>query len=179
MYSFFKALMHNPRGIGAIFPSSKFLAQEMASHVLQNNKGVVVELGAGTGVVTQALMRAGIPPENIILIENSRALVKKLRRCFPTLHIIEGTAADLTTLLAYEQRKICTIISSLPLRSLPKQVTLSILDQINYLLAANGRYIQFTYSFAQDQFFALLDRKRISSKRIWLNLPPARVDVWS
>ncbi len=179
MYSFLKALASNPRGTGAIFPSSRFLAEEMAAHVVQHREGVIVELGAGTGVVTKALLRSGVRPQNIIVIESSNAMIKKLRCLFPTIQIIEGNAAELTRLLAHEKREIQTIISSLPLRSLPKKMTQSILEHINTLLAKDGRYIQFTYSFTQDEFFSLTNFQHIISKRIWMNLPPARVDVWA
>jgi phospholipid N-methyltransferase len=179
MYSFLKALAHSPRATGAIFPSSRFLAKEMAAHVLQKREGVVIELGAGTGVVTTALLQSGIPPENIVVIESSKSMVKKLRCCFPMIQIIEGNAAELKTLLAHEKREIHTILSSLPLRSLPKPMTQAILDAINSLLSSNGRYIQFTYSFTHDQFFSLSNFQHILSKRIWMNFPPARVDVWA
>lgn len=178
MYSFLKALAHNPRETGAIFPSSRFLAKEMAAHVLKDSNGIVVELGAGTGAVTQALLKSGILPVNIIAIESSKDLVKKLRRRFPRIKIIEGNAANLTQLLAHEKRKVHTIISSLPLRSLPKSVTRTILNQISEVLSPDGRYIQFTYSYIQDKFFSLKHFRRIISKRVWMNFPPARVDVW-
>ena len=179
MYSFLKALAHNPRATGAIFPSSRFLAKEMVSHVLRNREGIVVELGAGTGAVTKALLQSGIDPSTIVAIESSDNLVKKFHHRFPLVQIIEGNAADLILLLAQEKRVVHTIISSLPLRSLPKSMTLSILKQIDQVLSKNGRYIQFTYSFSQDSFFALENFQHILSKRVWMNLPPARVDVWA
>lgn len=179
MYSFLKALLDNPREIGAIFPSSSFLAKEMVAHVDQNRDGVVVELGAGTGVITKALLKSGISPSSMIVIESSRAMVKKLRRRFPAIQIIEGNAADLTTLLAKEKREVHTIISSLPLRSLHKPIAETILQQINLALSKKGRYIQYTYSFNEDPFFSLKNFQRVISKRIWMNLPPARVDVWA
>ena len=174
MYSFLKALAHNPREMGALFPSSPFLAKEMAAYAIKDREGVVIELGAGTGVVTKALLQAGVRADNIIVIESSSGMVKKLRSRFPTIQIIEGNAADLLTLLAFEKREVHTIISSLPLRSLHKSMTESILKQINALLSKEGRYIQFTYSFHQDQFFSLANFQRIISKRIWMNFPPAR-----
>ncbi len=179
MYSFLKALAHNPRATGAIFPSSPFLAKEMVSHIVQNHEDIVVELGAGTGAVTKALLQSGIDPNTIVAIESSSDLVKKLRHRFPAVQVIEGNAADLALLLATEKREVHTIISSLPLRSLPKPVTQSILNQIDSVLSKQGRYIQFTYSFTQDSSFALANFKHILSKRIWMNLPPARVDVWA
>ncbi len=179
MYSFLKALVHNPREIGAIFPSSSFLAKEMAAHVIKNRDGVIVELGAGTGVITKELIKSGVQPGNMIVIESSSSMVKKLRRRFPAIQIIEGSAANLLTLLAFEKREIHTIISSLPLRSLHKPMAESILKQINKRLSKHGRYIQFTYSFNEDPFFSLVNFQRIISKRIWMNVPPARVDVWA
>lgn len=177
-FHFFKAFANNPRATGAIYPSSKNLVKEMVSYVLQEKEGVVIELGAGTGVVTEALLQSGIKPENIIAIEYSSALAKKLQVRFPAIQIIEGNAANLTMLLSSEKRKVNTIISSLPLRSLPLPITKAILEQINNVLALNGRYIQFTYSFKKDGFYSLINFKKILSKRIWMNLPPARVDVW-
>jgi phospholipid N-methyltransferase len=179
MYSFLKALLDNPREMGAIFPSSSFLAKEMVAHVNKNRDGVIVELGAGTGVITKALLKSGVEPDSIIVVESSNAMVKKLRRRFPAIQIIEGNAADLKSLLISEKREINTIISSLPLRSLHKPIAEMILQQINLLLSKKGRYIQYTYSFNEDPFFSLENFQRIISKRIWMNLPPARVDVWA
>src|SRR5579862_7102231 len=110
MFSFLKALARNPREIGAISPSSSFLAKEMAAHVVKNPEGVVVELGGGTGVITQALLKTGLRPNNIIVVESSSELVRKLRRRFPGIQIIEGNAADLMSLLALEKREVQTII---------------------------------------------------------------------
>ncbi len=179
MFSFLKALVNNPREIGALFPSSSFLAKEMAAHVVKNPQGVVVELGAGTGVITKELLKTGLQPNNIIVVESSKDLVKKLRRRFPAIRIIEGNAAELMTLLTFEKREVHTIISSLPLRSLPKPIAETILKQINLRLSKEGRYIQYTYSFNENPFFSLANFERVASKRIWMNLPPARVEVWA
>lgn len=178
IFTFLKALILNPHATGAICPSSKHLAEEMVSHVRLDSHGIVVELGAGTGVVTEELLRSGMNPKKIIAIEYSHELVKKLRDRFPAMRIIEGNAADLTTLLGDNAHKVNTVISSLPLRSLPTSLAKSILEQIKTVLPENGRYIQFTYSFRQNKFTPLQNFKQIYSKRIWLNIPPARVDVW-
>ncbi|MHB1947561.1 MAG: class I SAM-dependent methyltransferase [Gammaproteobacteria bacterium] len=177
-FCFFKAFVSNPRLTGAIYPSSTYLVKEMVSHVFQENDGIVIELGAGTGVVTAALLQSGINPKNIIAIEYSSELIKKLRTRFPTIQIIEGNAANLSMLLNNEKRTINTIISSLPLRSLPFPVTKAILEEIRNVLSLGGRYIQFTYSFQKDSFYSLNNFKKIVSNRVWINLPPARVDVW-
>lgn len=177
IYVFFRVIATNPRTTGAIIPSSKWLAKEMASHVVHDD-GVVIELGAGTGVITEALLQSGIKPEKIIIVEYSPEFVQQLRHRFPTIRIIEGDAANLIMLLEGNVSKINTIISSLPLRSLSKLTTQSILEQIKLILPEKSRYIQFTYSFKQNAYKSLVHFKPICSKRIWLNLPPAQVDVW-
>lgn len=177
-FTFFKAFVANPSTMGSVIPSSKALSKEMAAHVSNVNKDeVVIELGAGTGVITEALLKSGVPHQNLIVIEYSSELVKKLRLHFPKVQVIEGNANDLEKLLADETRTIKAIISSLPLRSLPKDLTNSILNQINYILPKGSKYIHYTYSFTQHRFDLLAEYKLNRSKRVWLNLPPARVDV--
>ncbi len=178
-FVFIKSFISHPRRTGSIFPSSIYLAKEMVSHVPKAKPGIVIELGAGTGIVTEALIQTGIRPEDIIVIEFSHELVKNLRRKFPNIHIIEGNAAHLNTLLKNEKRKIKAVISSLPLRSLPKSTTQAILEQIKTILPIKATYIHFTYSFRKNHHhYSLPHFHSIVSKRIWLNLPPARVDVW-
>lgn len=176
--TFLKAFIANPSVVGSVIPSSKALSKEMASHVFNIDEDeVVVELGAGTGVITEALLKSGIPHQNLIVIEYSPELVKKLRAHFPKINIIEGNANNLKRLLAQEKRTIKAVISSLPLRSLPRALTGSILEQISHILPKGSKYIQYTYSFTQNRFY-LLDHYHLScTKRVWFNIPPARVDV--
>ncbi len=176
--SFLKALVKAPATIGAITPSSHFLGKEMAAHICYQPGEVIVELGAGTGVVTEALLRVGVSPEDLIVIEFSHAFAIQLRLKFPKLHIIEGDAAELLNLLQKVSKPVRSIISSLPLRTLPKSKTETILQQITIALAPHGRYIQFTYNLKISDYPALSNYHRILSKIIWRNLPPARVDVW-
>lgn len=176
---FLKIAVNNPRGMGAIAPSSKQLANEMVSHVLKENEGMVVELGPGTGVITEALLQSGVHPENIIVVEYSSALAALLRKRFPKIKVIEGTAEHLSSILSGEKRKPNTILSSIPLRSLPLHISKTILGEIKNSLMPGGKYIQYTYSFKkEDPFSSISNFESCVSKRIWMNFPPARVDVW-
>lgn len=80
IYIFVKELVANPRNIGAACPSSKKLADSIASLVSPPQDGYVVELGAGTGVVTAALLRRGISPERLIVVEKSKHLANMLKK---------------------------------------------------------------------------------------------------
>ena len=149
----------------------------MTSHVIHEKNGLVVELGAGTGVITHALSKVVMSPENMIVVECSNILFKKLLHRFPSHRIINGDAAKLKNLLGNDTKRVNTIISSLPLRSLPQKVTNTILNEITTILTPGGRYIQLTYSFRNPPY-SLTQFDKIFSKRIWINCPPARVDVW-
>ncbi len=66
---FFRAWMAAPLRTGAQLPSGRELAKAMAAAVDPDAPGVVVELGSGTGAITQALVERGIAEERLILIE--------------------------------------------------------------------------------------------------------------
>ena len=179
LYMFLRELILNPRNIGAACPSSKKLAQRIASFVPLADDGYVVELGAGTGVVTAALLTHGIPPDRLIVVEKSKRLADLLRKKFPNLTIIHGDAAALSSLLLtaldFRYTPISTIVSSLPLRSLPSHAVEKICMQIQHTISLNGNLIQFTYDIrpSKSPIFPMLQNSH--SKIVWRNLPPARI----
>jgi phosphatidylethanolamine/phosphatidyl-N-methylethanolamine N-methyltransferase len=177
-HAFLKTWLKDPSYMGAIAPSSSYLAKAMVSHISTTHPGIIIELGAGTGVVTQALLQSGILSHNLIVLERSPELASRIRQRFPYTRVIQGDAIDLQTFLQNESRPIHCIISSLPLRSLPKLTTDTILQQVANILGSGGKYIQFTYGIKKGLFPFQDYFQLVASKRIWRNLPPARVDVW-
>ncbi|MBY0377877.1 MAG: methyltransferase domain-containing protein [Gammaproteobacteria bacterium] len=178
IYYFFKALLLDPKSIGAIYPSSEYLAATMASHIPLSAQGLIVELGAGTGVITEAILKQGVAPERLILIESSADLIKDLREHFAQVKIIEGRAEDLITLLKEQTEPIIAIISSLPLRSLSQASTQRILEQIPQALSEQGIYIPFTYDLRKKNLFYPSNYHLIQSQIVWKNIPPAKVEVY-
>lgn len=134
--SFLREWWRNPGAVGAICPSSNRLAERMVQWVQPVPKGWVVELGGGTGTVTAALLRCGVPRRRLIVIERSLSFVRHLRSRFP------GVAATGAALL------VNTIVSGLPLRALPAAAAQRITRACARLLAVNGRLIQFTYALS-------------------------------
>lgn len=177
MWAFYKTLFKNPRAIGAAAPSSKRLAKAIAS-LVPNEDGIVVELGPGTGVITQALLEAGIAPQQLVLIENSKMLVNALHKKFPTIRVIHGDAEHLNQLLAAQSSAVKTVVSSLPLLSLPKSTVNTIVSQISQLLPHGGHYIQYSYWIKKTLFDSIANYKRTHTQWVLLNIPPARIDVY-
>ncbi|MDG4554693.1 MAG: methyltransferase domain-containing protein [Candidatus Competibacter sp.] len=176
---FTREVWANPRAMGAACPSAPALASCMASRVPLDRDGLVVELGGGTGAVTAALLKHGVPPWKLVVIERSPTLANHLRQRFPQLRIVQGDAAQLTQLLGHDRsRGVGGIVSSLPLRSLPPAVTRAVSHQFETLLDAGGLLVQYTYDLRGTHPRLLPRFRRRSSKIVWSNLPPARVEVF-
>lgn len=175
--AFLRELMSNPREMGAVWPSSRTLARRIAQAVpWEDKKGKIVELGGGTGVITEALLDRGIPPERLIVIERASILADLLRERFPRVKIIEGDAAQLTTLLE-EEEEVAVVVSGLPLRSLPPRVVATIIREVSDLLKPGGLLVQFTYHLLPQH--SLSQRfTAVSSRLVWGNIPPARVGMF-
>lgn len=177
---FARAAFANPREIGAVVPSSPGLARRMARFINPSTQGGVIELGAGTGVVTQALLEHGIQPERLVAVELSPSLAKVLHQRFPDAHVLCGDAANLRRLLRRtgipRLPEPLTIVSSLPLRSLPAPKVHGIVREIGALIRPEGRWIQYTYALAHRRFPQGFIRHQ--SSFVWGNIPPARIDVF-
>lgn len=109
---FLKEIAANPSAMGAACPSSKRLTEYIASQVPVASK-TILELGAGTGAVTAALLDHGIQHERLIVIERSLSLAQHLKEQFPQVLTIEGDAAHLTEFLPAEQLPVDVVVSQL------------------------------------------------------------------
>ncbi len=179
---FFMSWLDNPGVAGAVSPSGPFLARMMARYVDPRKAGPIVELGPGTGVITEALLERGIAPKRLFLIEYDRGFCRLLRRRFPGVHVIKGDAYHLSkTLKGRLRRPPAAIVSSLPILLKPESQRLALLTEAMNCMSPDGRFVQFTYSprapIPRDNFPELGFQVEAQSP-VWLNLPPARVWVY-
>lgn len=179
---FLKRWLRQPLSMGAVMPSGPLLTRALALTAvreMQGRDGHVVELGAGTGEVTKALLAAGIAPERLALVERDPELVAFLHRHFRGPHIIEGDAARLPKLLAAEGvATVSTVVSGLPLLSLPAEVVTGIVHGVFEALPKGAALVQFTYGPAPPIPKALRESLHLvgaHGRRIWRNVPPAVV----
>lgn len=170
--------MKRYRNVGAFAPSSRFLAKGIAQSLPKPFIGALLELGPGTGSITKGLITQGISEQQIIAIENSEEFAKHMRATYPEVTTLCGSAEHMTELLAQNKNPINAIVSSLPLRILPKKSVEAIIQQIDQTLEPKGYYIQYTYLRKENPVSILKQYQHIGSKKVWLNLPPARVDVF-
>ncbi|MFK5971549.1 MAG: methyltransferase domain-containing protein [Candidatus Marithrix sp.] len=178
---FAKEVLRNPKAMGAACESSPKLAKAIAEFIPVDKPGCIVELGAGTGIVTEALLQRGIAPENLISVELSSVFADFLQHKFPQVRTINGDALHLKDLLGEDSSRVHTIISGLPFRTLPHMHVHGIVKQIDEITSNNnGTYIQFTYDLRNvSSSFLPHHFKRIDHKIIWRNIPPARINVYN
>lgn len=138
--------------------------------------GLIIELGAGTGPVTEALLRNGIPPDRLIVVEKQEKLAEMLRARFPSARVLCRSADDLADVV--DGSPVAAVVSSLPFRSLPEQVCTSIMSEVERMLSPDGLYIQFTYALLGELPFAPRSFEKLRSAVVWLNMPPAKVVVF-
>lgn len=167
-----------PREIGAICASSAHLGEVMSSLVDGDEDGLIVELGPGTGAITESLLSSGIAPNKLVVIEKSASFARYLSDRFPHIRVFHADASDLPDVLG-ETPIIKTVVSCLPLRSLPDRTVRKITSTWTRSLSTNGRVIQFTYAPFNAPAWLDAGLKRIGNQTVWANIPPARVEVFS
>lgn len=176
---FLSRFLRDPLTIGALVPSSRALATAMALSVAGEGSGTVVELGGGTGTVTQALLDTGLDPGRLVVLERDRHLHAYLAERFPQVTVVHGDARDVARLVnGIGIASAVAVVSSLPFLSIPTEVQKPILEQSFSLLGQRGGFVQFTYGPTSPVPQTLLDELGLRGRRIervWLNLPPAMV----
>jgi phosphatidylethanolamine/phosphatidyl-N-methylethanolamine N-methyltransferase len=173
---FFRQWLRSPRSMGSIIPSSRALARAVADQVVWKPGQVVVELGAGTGAISQALTDSGLPPEAMMMIELDRSLFEYLRERFPAMRVVNGDATRLVDILRQQGvEEVGTVISGLPMVNMPLAFQRAIVDQGLAAIAPGGFMLQYSYSP-----IAPIPAKKLGVdvklvKFVLRNLPPATV----
>jgi len=177
--SFLRRWLQNPKSVGAVVPSGRRLANAMAAEIDLAAPGAVIELGGGTGNITAALLEAGLPLEDLAVVERDPTFAKVISARFPGLHVLQGDAVELRRLLRSAGiGPVKAIVSGLPLLSIPERICLRIVSEAMDVLGEDGVLVQFTYGPASPVSRRILTRLGLSAERSnWVvdNIPPASV----
>lgn len=179
---FLKAWLRSPLKVGALLPSSRALAKAMAAPVNVDHPGMIVELGAGTGMMTHALLEHGIKPSRLLVVEREENLHAVLCLQFPELNVLRADAARLDEVLAGQKvQHINAIVSSLPLLAMPQKIRSVIEQQMLSCLGDDSVLVQFTYGARSPIPKAALRKHHLFGRRVktvLTNIPPAHVWVY-
>jgi phosphatidylethanolamine/phosphatidyl-N-methylethanolamine N-methyltransferase len=176
---FLRSWIEKPLHMGAVMPSGRVLARTMAQYVDTKSEGPVVELGPGTGAITNALIEHGVDQKRLVLVEYNPGFCALLRDRYPQATVVQGDAYALRdSLWNVLSAPASAVVSGLPLVTKPMLTRLKLIRDAFVALAPGAPFVQFTYSVAPPIPKSLPGVSTEASERIWMNLPPARVWVY-
>jgi phosphatidylethanolamine/phosphatidyl-N-methylethanolamine N-methyltransferase len=169
---FLRGLIADPKGVSAPTPSSATLASVIAAKVDLRRKGLVVELGAGTGAVTRALLERGVSPDRLLAVENSPYYANLLRNRFAGVEIVQGDALQFERLLP-DGVPVAAVVSGIPLLHLAPARRRAFIAHALALQPGAGLYVQLSYGWVPpvDPAGDMLMSRTV----VWHNFPPAHV----
>lgn len=185
---FFLRFLHSPRSVGALFPSSKALAQRMIEDVVFEPGQVLVEFGPGTGAFTAAIASRLVPGMHYLGIERDPEFARLLRERYPHLKFHCGSVEDLPRVLAEAGLdRPDHIISGIPFASIPTAVTRRILESTRASLRPGGTFATFQYVHAYPlptartlrESMAKLFGTQMRRSPCWRNVPPTYILRWT
>ena len=172
---FFRRWLANPLQMGSIVPSSDALCQRIVRHTRRASDEAVLELGAGTGVISRALLRAGVPADRLIVVEIVPDMAGHLRVTLPGVQVIQGDARELANLVPrHWHGRIGSVVCGIPLVLLPLAEQRRFITAIETVAPGRG-FLLYSYCVTSP----LPSRKHALAARreAWtpLNFPPASV----
>ncbi len=175
---FFRESLRNLKTVGTFTRSSRFLCKEAVSHVDFTQAELIVELGAGDGVITRHILRAMKPTARLLAFEVNPAFCETLREIDdPRLILAEDSAANLGQHLEkLGAAKVDYVISAIPFVALPKEDGQKIVQICHDHLKGEGRYIQVHYSLILKKLYQTIFGN-VDINFVPLNVPPAFVLV--
>jgi len=180
---FLRGWSRDPVAVGWPFASSYWTARRLAQAALDAavpGSGPVLELGAGTGPVTEALLETGCPVDQLVVVERDAELCGSLERRFCGLQVLHGNALDLGEILASARiSSVRVVLSGLPMRAVPTEVAARCYSEAFQHMPPGGAIIQYTYGFrpSVDPYKAVPKLDATFVGREWRNLPP--MGIWS
>mgnify|MGYP003333847089 FL=1 len=169
----------HPLKMGAIWPSGLDLAAAMAAQIDPHILGPIIELGRGTGRITNALIKRGIDESRLILIENHPEFFHDLHITYPKAQCYCEDAFRLGDIALHQAfPQAAAIISGLPLRMHNKTRRQNLVHTALRLLKPEAPFIQFSYGFDPPVDGRGLGAEPNAVKTVWKNIPPARIWIY-
>lgn len=176
----------NIRTVGAVAPTGRFVARAMVPEIKKTDPPkVIVELGVGTGSITEEIVKHLRPEDRFIGIDSNRALLNECKKHIePTTHdrfvcVEHADAQDIKHILnAHNITAVDEVICTIPFRALSERKIKKILTQVNDVLVSGGRFVFIRYLIApvtKEVFRALHNFIVIKKKIIMSNIPPTEV----
>src|ERR1035437_7546939 len=183
-----EALINFPT-VAAISPSSSYLATAMLEPLILARPRVALELGAGTGAITHALLDQLPPQATLLVFEINPRFFDYLRRSIsdPRVILINSSAENLDSELRRRGiRQVDAVASSLGLAFMPDHVRQALFQRLSPFLHQKSGFTQDQYIHGLQLVGGRLSRLNlrpllnryfgsVQSRIVWRNLPTAFV----
>lgn len=175
---FLKEGIRNIRTVGTLTRSSKFLCRSMVRHINFARAKVIVELGAGDGVITRHILQHMAPDARLLAFEVLPSLAEVLRTIDDErLRVINDSAEHLGKYLKQcGMDGIDAIVSAIPFVALPDELAYRIVGECKKYMRPGAPYIQVHYSLLAKKIYEDIFGK-VKVHFVPLNVPPAFVLV--
>ena len=172
-WMFFRRWVSNPLQMGSVVPSSDALCRRVVAQTARGPDEIVLELGAGTGVISRALLASGLPPERLYVLEIVPDMAAHLRRQLSGVNVIEGDARELSALLPERWHgRVGSVVCGIPLVLLPLAQQRRFIDAIEAVAPGRG-FLH--YSYCATSPLPAAKHGLVGKREAWtpLNFPPA------
>lgn len=176
--SFFLESIKNMKSAGTIARSSRFICKEMTSYVDFKNARVLVELGAGDGVITKHILRKMRPDAKLLVFEISDVFCDLIREIDDDrMIVIQDSAENLGKYLKeLGCKEVHDVVSAIPFVVLPEELSEKIVKEVRKYLRPGGVMIQLHYSTLSKKLYENIF-ENVKIKFVPLNIPPAFLHV--
>ena len=178
---FFKGFLRNPKEVGSVIPSSRFLTRRTLECGEVREARVIVELGPGTGVLTRHALEHMRPDAKLVAIEISREFVEVLRQEFPDprVYVHHGSATEIEAALAkIGESRADLVMSGIPFSTLERGVGLATLQAAKRVLTPGGRFVAYQFRSKVRDFGEPVFGTRAETHSGFWNVPPMKIYVW-
>lgn len=177
---FIKSIIKNPRSMGTIVPSSRWLGSFIASNVNpESQKTLIVEIGPGTGSITEFLVKKLNANHRLVAIDINPDFLQLLSNKFPNIRCVSGSVEELLNIteeeFAREPFEKLILVSSLPLRLFNEKLYAQCILTLETIFSRFPKTELFQYSYGKQP---PINTKILVPKYVgivFLNFPPARV----
>jgi phospholipid N-methyltransferase len=173
-FLFLQGFLKNPKRVGSVLPSSKFLANKIVQSVRWDEVKTIAELGPGTGAITR-LMKAELPKSaTVFLFERDPKMRSNLKKTYPDFMFHSNASFLLKKINQEHVHQLDRIICGLPFFNFSREMKQNILSQMHTALRPGGMLVLYQYSLHMKKRLAdLFDIEKI--KFVPLSFPPVFV----
>ena len=169
--------LRNPKEVGALVPSSKFLTREIVGNIEFNTSKNIVELGPGLGTITKEILKKSDSNTKVICFEVNKKFFNYLNENIKdgrVTFINDGAEKLKKYLKKIKMKRVDCIVSGLPFLNFKHSKKEQILKAVQESLSNDGKFILFQYT---NELGAMLRSyfSKVTRKFVALNIPPSFV----